>query len=193
MSVKILNSRIACRQGVFETNSSSMHSLVVMKDVKTPFPATDAWSADDLGNDKYIINVTGNDYGRAPLEFLGHPVDKFLYILASQYSRYSDESAERDEFIAEMVKRLDGCEGFKFGIDSWDGKTDYGYVDHQSSGTVWRYLQENNIEPFDFIFDPKQVIIIDGDEYCSWNEMKRSGLINTDNIDTDLYENEDDE
>ena len=193
MTVKIINSKITCRQGVFETNSSSMHSLVVMKDIKTPFPATDKWKPEDDEDGKFIINVTGNDYGRCPLEFLGHPVDKFLYLLADRYGRYSDNDDERDNFISKMVKKLDGCEKFIFGIDNWDGKTDYGYVDHQSSGDVWGYIEDNNIDPLDFIFDPKQVIIIDGDEYCHWKEMKESGLIQTDNVEFDLNESWGDE
>ena len=185
MGVKVIKSKLSCRAGVFETNSSSMHSLVVLKE-SAGFPKACDWERKELDDGSYAIIIGENDFGRAPLEFLSHPVDKLVYLVADRYGRYSDDDAGRREFVEMMRKALVGCSSIEFCEKGWDGKTDYGYVDHQSSGYVWRELKRNGIDAVEFVQDPRYVIIIDGDEYCAWDEMKESGLVNASNIGCDF-------
>ena len=189
MGARITSSRISCRAGVFETNSSSMHSLVVLKE-SSGFPKACEWERRDLDDGTYAIEVGSNDFGRAPLMFLSHPVDKFIYLLADRYGRYSTDTEGRVEFIEDAVEAIDGCSSIEFCEKGWDGETDYGYVDHQSTGVVWRYLDDNCIDATEFIKDPRFAIIIDGDEYCAWDEMKESGLVDVSNIEFDLLAKE---
>lgn len=191
MTVRIADAKIAYRSGVFETNSSSMHSLIVMKEVQTPFPQVANWNKKPTGGGRYVIEVGENDFGRVPLYFLGHPIDKFIYLVADKYGLWcEDNDVARNEFISKMVSRLDGCDGIEYVAKGWKDEIHYGYVDHQSSGIVWSYLKKINQDPIDFIFDERKIIIIDGDEYGAWGDMKESGLVDTDNIEYDLLAKE---
>jgi hypothetical protein len=171
---------------MFETNSSSMHSLVILKDIDQCFPPSTNWKKEFNADNTYTIMVGRNDFGRVPLLFLAHPVDKFLYLVADRYSEYSENSADRDIFVQRMIEKLDDCSSIEFTGMNWNGHIDYGYVDHQSSGVIWSYLDREGIDAMDFIFDPKSMIVIDGDEYCAWECVKNSGLVNSDNIEFDL-------
>ena len=171
---------------MFETNSSSMHSLIVLKDMHERFPKTANWKEEQNADGTYTIVAGDNDFGRVPLYFLAHPVDKFLYLVADRYSRYSKDTTGRDNFIQNMIDKLDGCTAIEFSENKWDGCIDYGYIDHQSTGLIWNYLDNNGIDAIEFIFDPKSVIIIDGDEYCAWDCVKDSGLVDLDNIEFEL-------
>lgn len=62
----------------------------------------------------------------------------------------------------------------------------YGYVDHQSSGLLEEFLKSENITLVDFLRNRKYVVIISGDEYCDWDELKYSGLINIANIEKEF-------
>lgn len=62
----------------------------------------------------------------------------------------------------------------------------YGYVDHQSSGLLEEFLKSENITLVDFLGNRKYVVVIDGDEYCDWDNLKYSGLINISNIEKEF-------
>ena len=95
------------RQGVFETNSSSMHSLVVMKNSET-------YSPEEISNEYYLFSdyKTGEkecvwaiyDYelkfGRSPFRALGTFQNKWLYACASLVSDYNDEVYRQLESLA---------------------------------------------------------------------------------------------
>lgn len=52
----------------------------------------------------------------------------------------------------------------------------FGYVDHASVGLVKNYIDNNNITLEEFLTNHKYLIVIDGDEYCVWDNCKYSGL-----------------
>ena len=58
----------------------------------------------------------------------------------------------------------------------------YGYVDHQSLGIVENFLKDNNITLKEFLTNKKYIIIIDGDEYNGWGNLKYAGVLNLNNI-----------
>lgn len=62
----------------------------------------------------------------------------------------------------------------------------YGYVDHQSSGLLQGFLDSHNITIKDFIFNQKYHVVIDGDEYCIFDDMYKYGLIDKNNI-SEIY------
>lgn len=55
-------------------------------------------------------------------------------------------------------------------------------IDHQSATLLKSFLEREHITLRDFLLNKKYIIIITGDEYDDWENLKRSGLINKDNI-----------
>ena len=95
------------RRCVFETNSSSMHSLVVMKKAS-------AYSKDEILDGFYLFDdgTTGEEdcvwkisdddleFGRSPFRALGNFRDKWLYACASLVREYKDDVYNELERIA---------------------------------------------------------------------------------------------
>lgn len=173
---------IKIRRGVFETNSSSMHSLVIKKSGKVLtgeeiLKDTCVWE-----NGDYHVYDDDIEYGRSPFRILTSPTEKFLYLIAS----YSDNEPMRNELI-EKFKEITNIKNIEFPIAYWDNDEPYyGSVDHQSIGLVTNYLNDKNIEFEDFILNDKYIIVIDGDEYGEWEKMKESGLIRVEDIEVDI-------
>lgn len=173
---------IKVRQNVFETNSSSMHSLVIKKNGIFS-------NLEKLKERSYIkdgvMKIYDNDdvcFDRYPFEMLSKPERKFAYLVAS----YAENKEIRGEIISLYKKEL-GLTKIEFPTKYYDGnEPDYGHIDHQSVGLVTNYLLSNNISFKDFIFNDKYIVIIDGDEYCTWEEIKESGIINLDEIEIDI-------
>lgn len=95
------------RRGVFETNSSSMHSLTVMKrdDKYTPEEIVkDLYLYDDqnTGEKGCIWHIYDDDltFGRSPFRALGTFKDKWLYACASLVYEYNDETYKNLTAIA---------------------------------------------------------------------------------------------
>lgn len=54
-----------------------------------------------------------------------------------------------------------------------------GYVDED---ILTGFLREENITIEEFLKNKRYIVIVDGDEYCIYKDMKEHGLINTNNI-----------
>ena len=86
------------RRGVFESNSSSQHSLVVMKN-------DDYYTAQEILKGLYIQkdgvwDVCGLDFGREPFRALGTFKMKWLYACASLVEEYNDDAYKELEALA---------------------------------------------------------------------------------------------
>lgn len=92
----------------------------------------------------------------------------------------------------------DGKEMFKYKDENGehdaveDAETVYefphiGTIDHQSAGMLKRFLEQKGISLKEFLLNKKYVIIIDGDEYNKWEELKRSGVINLQSIKEEFF------
>ena len=55
-------------------------------------------------------------------------------------------------------------------------------IDHQSMGLLKQFLKTEGISLEEFLLNKKYVIVEDSDELCLFEELKRSGLFNKDNI-----------
>ena len=95
------------RRGVFETNSSSMHSLTVMKrdDKYTPEEILDGlylFDDNETGEKDCIWNIWENslDFGRFPFKVLATFKDKWLYACASLVNEYRDDVYRELERLA---------------------------------------------------------------------------------------------
>jgi hypothetical protein len=127
------------RTGVFETNSSSTHSISIDESVEL----LDTLPVDDTGR----ITLTGGEFGWGPSEHTD-ALTKANYI-ATDYSYSEDYS-----ILTEVIKEQTGCTEVVYDMDKWC------YIDHQSSGTG-RELSKDELRQF--IFNPKSTLYISND------------------------------
>jgi len=218
------------RNSVFETNSSSMHSIVVLKhdnsDIVNPLENIKldkdnniVYSERDLsfnrwpfkiltdfeGKLKFAIAslvgccyIKGVDYDSDKLELekslrlkkIESIVHKFIpdfnsFCFETEYVVYYFRKDTHERFGGKTITEEENGEKKFYGYDK---KTDtyipleakakqrarYGYVETYPD-LLERFLKEKNIELEDFLFNNRYVVIIDGDEYNtfdSFNDMK---------------------
>lgn len=194
------------RRNVFETNSSSMHSLVIKKE--------SAYFTDEEARDGIYINENGKidlgfedmHFGRSPFQVLYTLVDKAKYVLASMCI-YKDDAVYEEvknvihSYIPEFIDFETELETHSYSaiinteeeIRKWFG--DGNYIKKDGRWIVWghklgsvdedilsSFLEKENITITEFLKNKRYIVIVDGDEYCVYKDMKRSGLVNTDNI-----------
>jgi len=159
--------KLNIRKSVFETNSSSMHSLAVI-------------GADRMSQSNFhVTNIDGvekilvqsDEYGWSG-DDLTTPLEKLSYIATMiQYKDSSNEIADSKYFqwLSDMVKDYTGyglsyvpyLEGDKWNVD--------GYIDHQSNDTLDNHWSTNegdfksNMK--DVVFNDKYFIVIDNDNH----------------------------
>ena len=150
------------RANVFETNSSSSHSLVVGDGTSlmdSPFRKAIV--------DRGFINVAPGEYGWEQDSY-GDPMSKlsYLYTDAAQYEdkEFDPNSDENDklDMIRKAVKRHTGLNVV---FEKDDGWYPFGYIDHQSVGLcddVWNEGVEGVIK---FVFDPNSYFETDNDNH----------------------------
>ena len=172
------------RNSVFETNSSSMHSLVVKK-------GDSCYTDDELRMDLWlhqdgmwkIWDGEHITFGRAPFDCLCTFESKVRYAIAS-LCNWREDAEERFREIENLVKEIiPECSGIKlptkWGWDDEDNKIFYGSIDED---VLTPFLNAENISLKEFLTNKKYVVIVDGDEYCIWESLKNSGLVNANEI-----------
>lgn len=175
------------RQGVFETNSSSSHSIIIKKQDHPLGEVTDTgwymhWDEEnekDPRNGEISFMDNELDFGRRPFHFLVSWYDRLRYAIASYNTK------EAVEMIAEICRRrIWGFRQFDFPHDNWAHEENdyYGYVDHQSEGLLKRVLEHYKINLEEFIFNDRYVIVIDGDEYQYFKVLTEQEFFNKDAI-----------
>ena len=152
------------RKNVFETNSSSTHSLVI---------STKERSYDySLPVEDGVLTIPFGEFGWGP-DILSTPIEKLSYLITDRIDLYDipedikdDEGAVQalimeSEPICEIVDAIKCCcakvEEVRFEIgDSWNP---FGYVDHESCGTS----HEDSLSIEEIAFSNKVIIMIDND------------------------------
>jgi hypothetical protein len=153
------------RKRVFETNSSSMHSLAIIGSDRMNKNNFSTTTVD--GTEKIIVE--SGEYGWG-YESLTKPIEKLSYIVTMipyQDSMNSINESKYFKWLSEMVKDYTGYE-LTYQTSSSNYYED-GYIDHQSTDTldsVW----VNDEETFksnmrDIMFNDKYFIIIDNDNH----------------------------
>lgn len=131
---------IKIRRNVFETNSSSMHSLSVI--------GSDRMST--LESKDGIVVVSEGEFGWG-YDALTTPKQKLSYLV----TEYSGEE-EMIDVIKEAVKDYTGLSLAVYEND--------GYIDHQSRGMISEYITDKQ-SIIDLVFNDKNVIVIDNDNH----------------------------
>ena len=172
---------IQVRSNVFETNSSSSHSIVLLnkqgldneeyfKCFLTKEGLFEIWRGEDL------------EFGRYPFNILSTFADKVKYAIAS-YGKPRFEEIEdlcRKYIVPAYFSSEDigYCTGIELPMDICSTDNEYyGGIDHQSMGLLDNTLNKLGITLEEFLINPRYVIIIDGDEYQIFDKMFECGII----------------
>ena len=141
---------INIRHGVFETNSSSSHSIVV-NDSNSENVLDTIWQ-DEYG----VITLTGGQFGWG-YDHYNDALTKANYVAIDTYN-----DPEKQNMLIEVIKEHTGCKEVIIDISLDWSSNNTSYIDHQSQGLSYDYLYSKN-ELKDFIFDSNYVLIIDND------------------------------
>ena len=161
------------RANVFETNSSSTHSLVLFKHRE------ERYTHDEMYNElKYDIKDgiykpwEEMYFGRYPFRVLTSFQDKLHYAYANTHG-IEEKIAEVTEVLSTLVPE----------VWSFEPKDEYMGVDET---TLPYWLKELGITLEEFLVNKKYAVICDGDEYCIWEDLKEKGIINTAAIEKEI-------
>lgn len=131
------------RMGVFETNSSSQHSLCVMKNgsIYTPEEFSDGfWLHDDheTGEEDCVWEPWeyNMEFGRSPFRALGTFHDKWLYACASMVLDYNDDTYK--ELVRIALKYVPGLKKIVLPMIS-DSFADKNYPENKDSEYAQTY------------------------------------------------------
>lgn len=163
---------IQIRNNVFETNSSSAHTIAVKN--KDEYDYDLKWLLNDDGTFE-LWSTSDLDFGRSPFDVLCTTYQKIPYFIAA----YGFKMIAK--IIKENIPEVKNIK--KPHIDSrWDNPDLKQGIDHQSIGMLQHFIKKNNLTVEEALFNNKYIIIIDGDEYNIWGKMIKCGLINMNNL-----------
>lgn len=184
------------RRNVFETNSSSSHSLVITTD-------NEHYTREEINKNFYMTDgivrlwESSLEFYRSPFDMLVTFKDKLRYAIASSNGNLVDECREI------CKKYVDGFTDFEFDTKDyvWNSEVkDYvetdepipnygGTDDYQIEG----WLKYYNVSLEEFLTNKRYIVVVDGDEYNCWLHIKDSGLVDTSKIIHDSYAEEQEE
>ena len=151
---------IAIRSGVFETNSSSSHSICIRND-RDNLCIDRENIVDNILNGRGEWKITGMYFGRSPFRYLAKFSEKVIYALANNLDYIEIENIVR-KHVPEFTE-------FKFVTESGCGQTDDYILDS--------WLISNHVSLEDFLTKDSYFVICDGDEYFIFSDMIESGII----------------
>lgn len=179
--------KLKIRQNVFETNSSSMHSICILKN-----PGILDYN-ENIELDYYNGVVSWYFYenfyfGRHPFELLISPKDKIRYLFANMSPGYHKEGDPNfketyDKILKAIQTKYPDCKGISIPTTYNDNNEELFYCGmDEDSGAYVELIEKRKIPLEEFIFNPKYFVIIDGDEYCIFCNLIQIGAIDKNNI-----------
>lgn len=163
------------RNGVFETNSSSSHSIAIRKIGGYYSNAEVLRCTYRVWDGKLRLYESDLEFGRAPFKPCTDFFSKWCFAMASLGSddtcREELESVIR-EYFPDLIIEYPRCYW-----GSREGEPFYGSIDHQSMGVLSSCLARNKISIREFLLNKKYVAFIDGDEYQVTETLFDSGLL----------------
>lgn len=171
------------RNGVFETNSSSAHSLAygtskIIRGGGWGLPPDETDFSNPLYHlsevpEKYrgiSLSASVDEYGWSGRD-LRSPQQKFSYLLTSINDRLA--IVLNHPFYAQIKEWL-----FELGINihEYESEYDEGYIDHQSHGVITESLFKTKEDLITYLFNDNLVIYIENDnsDYQEWYTGERT-------------------
>jgi hypothetical protein len=150
---------IQTRQAVFETNSSSTHSLSISSS------STDLLDTLPL-NEQGEVVLNGGQFGWEVEDYSDAGTKaSYAAIYVSEWS--GEKSAEFKEVLDTVIKQQTGCSNVVYDLSTdWSHPRETSYIDHQSvEGGQLDYLFEDPELLRQFIFNPRSVLHTVNDNY----------------------------
>lgn len=187
---------INIRRNVFETNSSSMHSLVITKQARKYTDKELALGYDPQYHKTFDLwgwkDEEAMYYERDPFQILSTPLEKLQYYCAYTLGTWRDEPDQKDidrikKFIMKQTGINNPLDIFLYRVDRWDkeeGKNKYygAVVSNDTGEDPMHFVKRKGIDWEDLILNPKYIIIVDGDELRHFKDLVEARVINTDNF-----------
>lgn len=148
--------KIKIRKNVFETNSSSSHSISIFEIKKDSLMDTSL-----IPNDDGIITIGEN----CEKEF-GWGIETYCNAEIKAMYCYIDRHGDNEgiRMLTNVIKKQTKAEKVVFLYDDDWSDPNYGYIDHQSDGTSSdAFDTEKTLR--NFIFNPKSKLYIDNDNH----------------------------
>jgi hypothetical protein len=155
--------KINIRQSVFETNSSSMHSVAIIG-CNRPAELAFTFNSEDK------IMIYPGEYGWG-YEILRGPEEKLSYAITMITQRTNDGCSPEESIYFQWLNDMvfDYTGHYLQVVELQDKWNPYGYIDHQSIDTLDDFWSsDENVfkeKMRDFIFNDKYFIIIDNDNH----------------------------
>lgn len=155
--------KITVRNGVFETNSSSTHSVSIRK---TPF--TMYYNDIEVSEIDNKVHTKLGQFGWGPEIFcdtstrLSYLVT-MLYCTEVKYDESNIEGTNGFKEIEDIVKNFCKCDGLVI-----ENNVESSYIDHQSCEdyrSINDFLDDYDLSIEEFIFSPCVELIIDNDNH----------------------------
>ena len=157
------------RRYIFETNSSSSHSLAFSKKNR-------GYSYELPVDEDGVLTIPFGEFGWGP-DVLKTPIDKLSYYVTDNYMDGIDadkdwedvvEELKEKDWVRELIDMIKtNCPYVKeVTFEKSDSYDPFGYVDHQSCGTS----HEDDISAEELIFSNDVIIIIDNNNSCHFDD-----------------------
>lgn len=172
--------KLKIRSGVFETNSSSMHSVALLNRKNCMTASLGEALEEDERMGFHDGNITFHSEADLQFGWGFQIVDTFYGRLAYALASYGKDSL--DAVVEAVHSIFSEVHGIELPTDSYSGEKTSGYLDHESYGTLQCHLSENGLILSDFLADRNTIIIIDNDNNCVFEDIVRCGILDRDAV-----------
>ncbi len=179
---------IQIRREVFETNSSSSHSVSIRKqdDYYTEEEVREElWRSAKYNNGLYRIWSYRLEFGWG-FDVYDSFSDKLRYVLAVYLCADNDSKVAKIVYFAESFFEKD--KHFNIVLEPWDDPNSlteyerYSLIDHQSQKMLQDFFIAEDIDYEEFLMNRKYVLWIDDDNNCYVHKLKDAGILHMDDF-----------
>lgn len=171
------------RNSCFETNSSSSHSLVIINKPPEHYTPDEIREECWIDSDHTTLNYWGDDlfFGRSPFMVLATFQDKLRYAYANAPIRVYKNKTGKDRYYRQYYKVTNVVRKL---VPEFNGFTTFRNNLHVGTedAPLFDWLKSEHMTLENFLTDKNIIVIVDGDEYNIWQDMKKIGVINTNSI-----------
>lgn len=172
---------VQIRSNVFETNSSSMHSVAIVKADGGRITSLKEALAEDTDmsvQDGVLVIKDAEELSFGwGFEILDTAYQKIKYAIATYCTAYDDGTIEGLDGIMDVIGKIfPEIREISFPIEEYSRQITCGYIDHESYGTLEYFLSNHDVSLTEFITNRNIIVIIDNDNSCHFSYIINSGI-----------------